>query len=210
MILLQEKQNRNINQNIINMKSKLWIYFAIIAFIFATSCSGGLNNKLLQEKGELQATVLQLLQQIDSLGNMGEYNLAITKDYIAKAEQFGNTYPEDPMSVELLYKAGLLSMRIAQAQAFENPEGTTLYAQKALTIFDDIQKVYPEFNGVKNCIFYKGVIYDDILHDYENAEIYYRTFIARYPTDSLAINLESYLQHLGKTPEEIMAEFERK
>jgi len=192
------------------MKPKLWIYFAMIALIFATSCFRESNNKLLQKKGELQATVLQLLQQIDSLGNLGEYNLAITKDYIAKVEEFGNTYPEDPMSVELLYKAGLLSMRISQAQAFENPEDTKLYAQRALTIFDDIQKVYPDFNGVKNCIFYKGVIYDDILHDYENAELFYRAFIARYPTDTLAINLESYLQHLGKTPEEIMAEFERK
>jgi len=192
------------------MKPKLCAYFAIIALIFLTSCFRDSNNKLLQEKGKSQATVLQLLQQIDSLGNLGEYNLAITKDYIVKAEKFGNTYPEDPMSAELLYKAGLLSMRIAQAQTFENPEETKLYAQKALTIFDDIQKVYPEFNGVKNCIFYKGVIYDDILHDYENAEVYYRAFIARYPTDTLAINLESYLQHLGKTPEEIMSEFEKK
>jgi len=192
------------------MKPKVLAGLAIFALIFGTSCHRESNNKLLQEKGKSQATVLQLLQQIDSLGSLGEYNPAIVKDYIAKAEEFGNTYPEDPMSAELLYKAGLLAMRIAQAQAFENPEETELYAQKALTIFDDIQKVYPDFNGIKNCIFYKGIIYDDILHDYENAEIFYRTFIARYPTDTLAINLESYLQHLGKTPEEIMLEFEKK
>jgi hypothetical protein len=50
------------------------------------------------------------------------------------------------------------------------------------------------------------MIYEDILHDYENAEIFYREFIARYPADSLAINLESYLPYLGKSPEEIILE----
>jgi hypothetical protein len=192
------------------MKLRVLTCLTIFALIFGTSCHRESSNKLLQEKGKSQTAVLQLLQQIDSLGVLGEYNPAIIKNYIAKAEEFGNRYPEDPMSAELLYKAGLLAMRIAQAQAFENPEETKFYAQRALTIFDNIQKVYPDFNGVKNCIFYKGVIYDDILHDYENAELLYRAFIARYPTDTLAINLESYLQHLGKTPEEIMLEFDKK
>jgi len=207
MILLQEKQNRNINQNIINMKSKLWIWIAIFIMVFGTSCLRNAGNKLLQEKGKSQATVLQLLQQMDSLEGLGEFDPAIAKDYIDKAEEFENAYPEDPMSAELLYKAGLVAMTVAKAS--NNNAETELYAQKALSIFDDIQKVYPEFNGIKHCILNKGIIYDDILHDYRNAEAVYKAFIARYPSDTMAINIESYLQHLGKSPEEIIAEFER-
>jgi TolA-binding protein len=51
------------------------------------------------------------------------------------------------------------------------------------------------------------VVYDDILHDYKNAEILYREFIVRYPTDTLAMNIESYLQYLGKSPEDIIMQF---
>jgi len=207
MILLQEKQNLNINQNIINMKSKLLIWIAIFIMVFETGCYRNANNKLLQEKGLAQTAILQLLQQSDSLGIVGEFNPVIAKDYIDKAEEFGNTYPEDPMSAELLYRAGLMAMTVAKLT--ENSEETVEYSRKALTIFDDIQKVYPEFSGVKNSMLNKGIIYDDILHDYNNAEIHYKAFIARYPTDTMAVTLESYLHYLGKSAEEIMLEFEK-
>ena len=187
------------------MKSKVWIWIAILIMVFGTSCFRSANNKLLQEKGKSQTTVLQLLQQMDSLGSLGEFDLAIAKDYIVKAEEFGNGYPEDPMATELLYKAGLIAMTVAKAS--KNPEETEFYAEKAIAIFDDLQKVYPEFSGIKHCILNKGIVYDDILHDYRSAEAVYRTFIARYPSDTMAVNIESYLQYLGKSPEEIMAEF---
>jgi len=190
------------------MKSKVWIWIAIFIMVLGTGCLRNTNNKLLQEKGKSQTTVLQLLQQLDSLGILGEFDPVIAKEYIDKTEEFGNGYPEDPMSAELLYKAGLFA--IAVAKDSNNPEETEFYAEKAISIFDDLQKVYPEFSGIKHCILNKGIIYDDILHDYRSAEAVYRTYIARYPSDSMAVNLEFYLQYIGKSPEEIMAEFEKK
>jgi hypothetical protein len=187
------------------MKLRILIFCIVATMIFATSCKNTSDNTLLQEKGKSHTVVLQLLQQIDSLGNLGIFDINIAKDFIANAEQFGNEYPEDPMTPEFLYKAGLIAMTVAKSS--ENREEKVLYCQNALDIFDDIERVYPEFNGIKNCLFNRGVIFDDILHDYESAEIYYRMYIARYPTDSLSVTLESYLQYLGKSPEEIIAEF---
>ena len=187
------------------MNQKLFTWFAIFLFIICVCCSRESNNTPLQQKGKSQSSVLQLLQQIDSLNDLGEYNSVIVKDYITNAEMFCNAYPEDPLAAEFLYKAGLMAMTLAKAT--DSLEETELYSQKALTIFDNILMIYPDFNGVKNCILNKGVIYDDILHDYENAEIIYSEFIASYPTDTLAINLESYLKYLGKSPEEIIVMF---
>jgi tetratricopeptide (TPR) repeat protein len=188
------------------MKQKVLSLFVILILVFGTSCSRESCNTLLQEKGKKQTCVIQLLQQIDSLSNLGECYYTIAKDYIAKTEDFSNTYPEDPMSAEFLYKAGLIAMTVAKIS--ENQEETDAYAQKALSIFDDIQRVYPDYANIKNCILNKGVIYDDILHDYQNAEIQYRELIARYPADTLAINIKSYLQYLGKSPEEIFKQLE--
>ena len=178
---------------------------SIFCVLFATSCSSSSDNKLLKEKGKAQTEVLQLLQQVDSLGNVGEFNAQVTKNFITKTEEFCNKYPEDPMAPEYLFKAGLLAMTVAKATS--NIDEKTAYCQNAFSIFEDIERVYPEHNRVKDCMYYKGVIFDDILNDYDNAEIFYRIFIARYPTDTLAITLESYLQFLGKTPEEIIATF---
>jgi tetratricopeptide (TPR) repeat protein len=136
---------------------------------------------------------------------MGEINFDIAKDFISKAGGFSEKYPEDPMAAEFLYRSGLMAMTVAKAS--NDLEEVTLYSKKALIIFDDIQKIYPDFSGVKNCIINKGIIYEDILLDYDSAEFFYREFIAKYPTDTLAVNLESYLPYLGKSPEEIMSGF---
>jgi hypothetical protein len=181
------------------MKLKLWAYFAIVILIFGASCQRESSNTVLQKKGKSQTDVLQLYQQIDSLGSIGEFNPEFAKEYITKTEEFTEQYPEDIMSAEFLYKAGLMAMTVAKSS--ENQEETEFYSQKALAIFDNIQKVYPDYSGVKTCILNKGAVYEYILLDYVNAEIYYRAFIARYPTDTLAINLEVYLQNLGKYPE---------
>ena len=190
------------------MKTRLLVYSAIFCMIVGTGCYKGPNSTLIQQKGKAQTEILQLLQQIDSLENAGEINYDIYQDFITKAETFCGKYPEAPMSAEFLYKAGLMAMTVAKVA--ENIDDTDMYCQRALAIFDEIQKVYPDFNGVKNCILNKGIVYEDILHDYETAEILYREFIARYPTDTLAINLESYLPYLGKSSEEIMLEFGNK
>ena len=187
------------------MKQKILFGCTVLILILVQSCNREPNNSPLQQKTKSQTNVMQLLQTIDSLGILSEYNLDIVKDYIAKAEEFCANYPEDLMAAELLYQAGLMAMTLAKTS--ENTEEKKIYSQKALTFFEDIQKIYPEFYGIKNCIINKGIIYEDILHDYENAEIFYREYIARYPTDTLAINLESYLPFLGKSPEEIMKEF---
>ena len=184
---------------------KIFVGFTIFILISVTGCYREPNSSLLPEKGKSQNSLLQLLQEIDSLNFLGEFDPIISKEYITQTEEFCKMNPEDPMAAEFLYKGGLLAMTVAKYSG--NQEETYLYSQKALTIFDNILKIYPDFNGVNNCILNKGVVYDDILHDYDNAEIYYREFMARCPNDTLAIKLEPYLQYLGKSPDEIMASY---
>jgi len=187
------------------MRRKLFIILSAFLVVFSTSCYKQPENKLMQEKGKSQNTVLLLQHQIDSLNALGEFDIQVAKDYISNVRLYTHEYPEDPISAELLYHAALMAMTVAKAtQDIDEKES---YSQIALIIFDDIQKVYPEFSGIKNCLFNKGVIFDDILNDFENAEIFYRMYIATYPTDTLAISLEGYLQFFGKSPEEIMVEY---
>jgi tetratricopeptide (TPR) repeat protein len=147
------------------------------------------------------------LQQIDSLVIIGEYDPEILNLYIEKTEKFRTNYPEDPFTAEYLFKAGLMAMTLAKNA--EDLEGKELNSKKAISLFDDIQLIYPEFVGIKNCILNKGIIYYEILKDFENAEILYREYIARYPADTINSGVDSYLQCLGKSPEEIISEIER-
>jgi len=186
-----------------NLKNLVWC--AVVILVLIPSCRKTSNNTMLQQKGKAQTEVLQLLQTIESIDGFGENYILVIKDFIAMAEKFSSNYPEDTMTQEFMYKAGLLAMTVAKTS--ENSEETSYYCQKALLIFEDIQKIYPDYNGIRNCILNKGIIYEDILIDYENAEISYREFIARFPLDTLSANLESYLPYLGKSPEEIITSF---
>jgi len=189
------------------MKNKLLLCLCVFLLLFLTNCKKHSKNLFIQEKGKSQTSLLYLLQQIDSLGIIGEYDPDILNLYIEKTENFRSNYPEDPFTVEYLYKAGLVAMTLAKNAA--DVEEKELSCKKAISLFDEIQLIYPEFVGIKNCLLNKGIIYYEILNDYENAEILYREYIARYPADTINAGVDSYLQYLGKSPEDIIGEIEK-
>jgi hypothetical protein len=189
------------------MKQKLFIFSTIILLILVTCCKRTPQNLLLLEKGKSQTCLLCLLQQIDSLVQLGEYDSDIFGEYIEKAEEFCTKYPEDPTSAEFLYKAGLMAMSLAKFS--DNIEEKGFYSRKAIGFFDSIQMIYPEFHGLRKCILNKCILYDEILNDHENAEVCFREYIGRYSADTLTINIDSYLQYLGKSAEEFLSEIEK-
>jgi hypothetical protein len=56
------------------MKRTKIVWLAIYILITISSCHKASNNTLLQQKYRAQTTILQLLQTIDSLGSVGEYD----------------------------------------------------------------------------------------------------------------------------------------
>jgi hypothetical protein len=101
---------------------KIFVCFTVFILIFVTGCYRESNTSLLPEKGKSQTSLLQLLQQIDSLSILGEFDTVISKDYITQSEEFSEMNPENPMAAEILYKGGLLAMTVAKYSG--NPEET--------------------------------------------------------------------------------------
>ncbi|HPE40189.1 MAG TPA: hypothetical protein PLI77_03775 [Bacteroidales bacterium] len=189
---------------------KRCLYFLLLLITLTLlSCKNKQEVNPVEEKSKVQSELIDSYLKADSLYKQGIIDVDVMSVFVTHAEQFADLFPEEQIAPEYLFKAGVLTMTLARAS--NQKEEIAQYANKSLEIFNQIQKVYPDYEGVKNCIFYRGTTYDDILHDYKSAEIEFRDYIHKYPQDSISQILKVYLVNgLGKSPDEIAADIMKK
>jgi len=185
-----------------------FLTFLIIIFLFF-SCNNKKESSNIETKGKVQTELLQSLQVVDSLYLLKIIDIPIMSKFVANSKEFALNYPEEKLTPTYLFKAGILSMEMANYA--EDKETIVKHAQEALSIFSNIQKIYPDFENVNLCLYNRGVIYDVILNDYNSAEIEYRDYIHKYPGDSNTTWLKEYIdKHLGKSPDELYQDIKKK
>ena len=110
-------------------------------------------------------------------------------------EQFVEEFPEDSAAPKMLFKAVEILMN-------------TDHPKEAIVAVDSLIKKYPDYDLLPEAMHLKGFIYDDKLHSPEMARISFEALIKRFPDHNLSKNAADYIKILGKTPEEVIREFE--
>ena len=120
----------------------------------------------------------------------------------AKSDSLMNMYetfikenPKDTLSPGYLFKAANIAMN--------NSDGN-----KALSLFDQYIRDYPGQKKAALCMFFRGFVYENVLHDLDRARETYLQFIEKYPTNEFVKDARMAIKNLGKTPEMIIREFE--
>ncbi len=110
---------------------------------------------------------------------------------------YADKHPNDSVAPEFLYKAADISMN---------------YGKPKLTIgiFKKLLTSYPDYKNTPTVTFLMGYVYENQLKDYINARKYYTEFIEKYPDSDFADDAKISLENLGKSPEELIKEFEHK
>lgn len=184
--------------------------FLLIALLLCVACNQeNIKNRAnnIEQMSHTENQLIELWQKIDSLNSVGIIDTTLINTFLSSAKSFSENNPEAPNVPNILLNAGQLTMVLAKIS--EDPIERAKNAKDALDIFNKFQMIYPENPNIKYCYFHRGTIYDDILEDYRSAENEFRELIHRFPDDSLSINISAYIQYLGKTPEQIMAEIEK-
>ncbi len=109
---------------------------------------------------------------------------------------YADAFPEDSSSVLYLGKAGETARLLQQYD-------------KALEIFDKIIKTYPATKAAAAAMFMKAFTLDNDLKRFDDAKPVYEAFLKQYPNDEFADDAQFLLQNLGKSPEELIKEFEK-
>ena len=166
---------------------KISLVLALFAGISLTSCKNA-QEKQFDEIIKIEKSLF---------GEQSDLNDSIANEFITKADLFIKTYKDDPRNPELLFKTG------------EVFNGLKHY-DFAIRRFQQVFLNYPKSPKAAESIFICGFIYDGNLQNYSEAEYYYRKFIKAYPNHPLAKDAKITLDNLGKTPEEMVREFEKK
>ncbi|HNS16448.1 MAG TPA: tetratricopeptide repeat protein [Bacteroidales bacterium] len=122
-------------------------------------------------------------------------NMEKTAQLVDAYVAFADSYPSDTEAPEHLFNAGNVAMNL-------------LDPEKAITLFDRIMKSYPEFEKIPHCLFLKAFIYENQLNQLGSAEMLYREFLQKYPDHEFTDDAEMSLKNLGKTPEELLEQFQ--
>jgi len=129
-------------------------------------------------------------------GEHGDFDAAKMLALVNNYGKFANENPDDDLTPGYLFKAGDISMGLEKA---------TL----AIEFFDRLIENYPEFEKVAYCYFLRAFVFENNLNDLVSAKAAYILFIEKYPDHEMTDGAKFSLKNLGKSPEELIREFER-
>jgi len=107
-----------------------------------------------------------------------------------------DAYPQDDRSAEYLFKSGEVAMGMNMSQ-------------QALEYYKRVYIDYPNFDKASTSLFLEGFVYETQQGNNAMAQKCYNEFLEKYPNHTLADDAKFSLEHLGKSDEEIIKEFEQ-
>ncbi|HLP19657.1 MAG TPA: tetratricopeptide repeat protein [Chitinophagales bacterium] len=117
--------------------------------------------------------------------------VALLKDY----ETFAADYPTDTASALYLYKGADFYRYLHKPL-------------RSIELYKKIYDTYPTFGRRPYALFLQGFIFENEIGNPHAARPIYEKFLAEYPNNPMAKDVRTSLLYLGKTPEQIMAEFQ--
>jgi outer membrane protein assembly factor BamD (BamD/ComL family) len=113
-----------------------------------------------------------------------------------KYVQFSDNYSKDSLAPSYLLKAARVLVDVGDFQ-------------RALKYLNRIEKDYPQHKIIPDALILKGFVYDDHLKNYSKADKVYGRLIEEYPDHHYARDAKVLRENLGKTPEEMIEQFEK-
>jgi outer membrane protein assembly factor BamD (BamD/ComL family) len=174
------------------MMKKVVLISAVLISVIA--CSG--PNKSGDTKTALQDSIITSENKM-----FNNQETRITKEDAVKLigfyDKYADKFPEDSLAPVYLFRASDISMNLQQPV-------------KTIALFNKIMTKYPDYEKTPSVMFLKAFVYEDQLHDFNKAKKYYEEFLEKYPDSDFADDARVSLKNLGKSPEELIKEFEEK
>lgn len=105
-------------------------------------------------------------------------------------------FPNRANSADRMFKAAELAMSLN-------------HTIQAIKYFEKVYIEYPDYEKRPYALFLKAFVLENQAMNYEEAKTVYEDFIRMYPGHEMADDAKASILNMGKTPEEIIEEFER-
>ena len=126
------------------------------------------------------------------------YSSKVKAEELLKAyTDFAEKYAGDTATPHFLFNAGNLAMN-------------TNKPDMAIDLFKRVREKGNDNRYAASSLFLIGFVYENYKMNLVKAKDAYTEFLSLYPANSLAPSAKASLQNLGKTPEQLIKEFESK
>lgn len=163
------------------------VFVAIIALMLFGAC----NPKQAWKRNSIESEEKILMEQAKA----GKVDTAMVDGLLADYEGYAATYPDDTMGAVYLFKA---------ADFYR-------YMHKPLKSIGLYQKIYDNYPSVSKhpyALFLQGFIFENEAGNPTTAKAIYEKFLVEFPNHPIAKDVRVTLNNLGKTPEQLIQEFE--
>ena len=155
----------------------------LIMVAMLAACGNNKNN-----------TIVQLEQQL--INEDKTLNTDVATDLVAAYLDYANQNADDEKTPDYLFKALELAVNMHDAD-------------KSFDILSRMENKYAQSEKTPTAIFMvASLVCEDVLGDYGRAKGMYEKIISDYPDNEWASTAEQAIINLGKTPEELIREFE--
>lgn len=126
-----------------------------------------------------------------------EKGMQVAGELIDAYISYADSYKDSTKAPDFLYKAADLSLNLNRSK-------------EALDLYNQIIYQYPEYEKTPECFFLVAYIYENYFQNYGKANEIYESFIEKYPDHEFADDAAISIANMGKSPEELIREFEEK
>ncbi len=161
------------------------ILVSLILSLYLVSCSPS-RDKMLEKIAKMEA----------QMKSSEKADTNTVNELLGAYQNFASKYSGDSLAPKYLYKAAGLAVGFNR--------GT-----QAIELYESILAEYPKFDKTPECYFMEAFAYENVIGNVAKASEYYNKFLAKYPGHELADDAAAALRYLGKSPEEMVREFEK-
>ncbi len=163
------------------------LFVALSLVLSFTSC----NPKKEWQKKAIEKEEQKLIEQ-SKTGKVDTLAVnALLKDY----EAFADNYPTDTTGANYLFKAADFYRYMRRPL-------------RSIELYSKIYYKYPTAAKRPYALFLQGFIYENEVGNLHAAKNLYEKFLEVYPTHPIAKDVRTTLANLGKTPEQLIQEFQ--
>lgn len=145
-----------------------------------------------------KATIKNLEEKIGTENfTFDEKGIQTANELVQAYISYAESYKDSPEAPDFLYKAADLSLNLSKSK-------------ESLDLYNRIIYEYPDYGKAPECLFLVGYIYENYFQNYGKAKEIYESFIVKYPTHDFSDDAAISIENMGKSPEELIREFEEK
>lgn len=164
---------------------KLFLHTLVVMTLLFASCSQS-RNKLIEKIGKKESEMKAITKP----------DTNTVAELLGMYQDFAGKFPGDSLSPDFLYKGAGMAVGFNKGA-------------KAIELYETIKGSYPGYRRMAECIFMEAFAYENLQKDIKKAGILYNEFLAKYPQHELADDAQAAIKYLGKSPEEMIREFEK-